>query len=208
MVASPRPPVGVPTGDISGLDIWTSICATAASIGLRNTWIACRRLACTYPERRTSPVLSAPAAIALQCWKDCGWSRCASERRLFDLVAGHGLPVLSDLRTATWPNWLRLQLSPSPRPDRSQIKVPDSHALTQLVRLIAGARSGERNSLTIGLHAGQGKWWASGLLGADAAAAVIAEAATGFSFGSRAHGMERHPHDRRARPCVTRPPLR
>ena len=50
--------------------------------------------------------------------------------------------------------------------------------LMRLVRLIAGARAGERNNLTYWAACRAGEMVASGLLGADAAAAVIAEAAT------------------------------
>ena len=45
------------------------------------------------------------------------------------------------------------------------------------MHLVAGAREGERNSLTYWAACRAGEMVASGLLGADAAAAVIAEAA-------------------------------
>jgi hypothetical protein len=89
-----------------------------------------------------------------------------------------GLPILSDQQPAAWPYWLRVELSSSQRPDSSQITVPDGYALARLVRLIARARAGERNSLTYWAACRAGEMVASGLLGADAAAAVIAEAAT------------------------------
>jgi hypothetical protein len=50
--------------------------------------------------------------------------------------------------------------------------------MMRLVHLVAGARSGERNNLTYWAACRAGEMVASGLLGADAAAAVIAEAAT------------------------------
>jgi hypothetical protein len=56
--------------------------------------------------------------------------------------------------------------------------VPDDHALARLVRLVAGAREGERNDLTYWAACRAGEMVASGLLGAETAAAVIAEAAT------------------------------
>ena len=89
-----------------------------------------------------------------------------------------GLPVLSEAPNARWPDWLRMRLSLSPRPAISRITVPDGHALTRLVQMIAGARVGERNSLTYWAACRAGEMVASGLLRADAAAAVIAEAAT------------------------------
>jgi hypothetical protein len=89
-----------------------------------------------------------------------------------------GLPVTSEMPVARWPNWLCRQLSHSRLPITSRITVPDDHALTRLVRLIAGACEGERNNLTYWAACRAGEMVASGLLRADAAAAVIAEAAT------------------------------
>jgi Bifunctional DNA primase/polymerase, N-terminal len=91
---------------------------------------------------------------------------------------GVGLPVTSDMPVAPWPNWLRHQLSHSRCQITSRITVPDGHALTRLVRLIAGAREGERNNLTYWAACRAGEMVASGLLDPDAAAAVIAESAT------------------------------
>jgi hypothetical protein len=89
-----------------------------------------------------------------------------------------GLPVLSELPMTTWPDWLRVQLLSSPRPATSRITVPDGHTLMRLVQLIARAGAGERNNLTYWAACRAGEMVASGLLRADAAAAVIAEAAT------------------------------
>ena len=89
-----------------------------------------------------------------------------------------GLPTLSELPMTTWPDWLRIQLLSPPRPATARTTVPDGHVLTRLVRLIAGARAGERNSITYWAACRAGEMVASGLLGADTAAAVIAEAAT------------------------------
>jgi len=89
-----------------------------------------------------------------------------------------GLPALGEASPAAWPRWLLAKLSPARRPDSARIKVPDSHALEQLVRLIVASRSGERNSLTYWAACRAGEMVASGLLDANAAAAVIAEAAT------------------------------
>jgi hypothetical protein len=58
------------------------------------------------------------------------------------------------------------------------IRVPDGHALMRLVRLVAHAAVGERNNLTYWAACRAGEMVASGLLRADTAAAVIAEAAT------------------------------
>jgi hypothetical protein len=58
-----------------------------------------------------------------------------------------------------------------------RITVPDRYTLMRLVQLIAGAREGERNNLTYWAACRAGEMVASGLLAADAAVAVIAEAA-------------------------------
>jgi Bifunctional DNA primase/polymerase, N-terminal len=89
-----------------------------------------------------------------------------------------GLPVLSDARIASWPDWLLAQLLPSKRTVAPRVTVPDSHAMMHLVQLIAGANAGERNNFTFWAACRAGEMVASGLLGADAAVAVIAEAAT------------------------------
>jgi len=98
---------------------------------------------------------------------------------------GVGLPVISEMPVAPWPNWLRHQLSHSRCKITSRITVPDGHLLMRLVRLIAGAREGERNNLAYWAACRAGEMVASGLLDPDAAAAVIAEAATraGLSRG-------------------------
>jgi hypothetical protein len=89
-----------------------------------------------------------------------------------------GLPVLSDAPLAPWPAWL----FPERRPSRSlmdrRITVPDGHALAGLVRRVAGASEGERNALAFWAACRAGEMAASGVLGEDTAAAVIAHAAT------------------------------
>jgi hypothetical protein len=89
-----------------------------------------------------------------------------------------GLPVLLDAPLARWPEWLRIQLLSPQRPVAFRATMPDRHALARLVRLVAGAREGERNSLTYWAACRAGEMVATGLLDADAAAALIAEAAT------------------------------
>jgi len=92
-----------------------------------------------------------------------------------------GLPVLSDAPPAPWPDWLlaefRPKLKPQPR-SRSVVRVPDNHLLAKLVQMVAGAREGERNSLTFWCACRAGEMVAAGVLSATTAIAVIAEAAT------------------------------
>jgi hypothetical protein len=88
-----------------------------------------------------------------------------------------GLAVLREAPLAPWPEWLRARLV-SPRPPAPRIIVPDGHALSGLVRLVARAREGERNDLTYWAACRAGEMVASGLLSVETAAAVVAEAAT------------------------------
>ncbi len=88
-----------------------------------------------------------------------------------------GLRVLRTAPLAEWPKWLLDQLMSRPQtPSASRIVVPDSHALAQLVRRVANAREGERNALAFWAACRAGEMVASGLLDAESAAAVIAEA--------------------------------
>jgi Bifunctional DNA primase/polymerase, N-terminal len=89
-----------------------------------------------------------------------------------------GLPVLNDSPLGPWPEWLRVELSSQKRPRLCRATVPDGHALARLVRLVAGGRDGERNALTFWAGCRAGEMVASGLLDADTAAELIAEAAT------------------------------
>lgn len=88
-----------------------------------------------------------------------------------------GLPVLSDLLPAAWPEWLLSFVSPPVRPASPIIRVPDDHTLMKIVRLIAYARPGERNNLTYWAACRAGEMVASGMLRPDDAAALITEAA-------------------------------
>jgi hypothetical protein len=88
-----------------------------------------------------------------------------------------GLPVLCDAPLSPWPEWLRVQLISPQRPLASRATVPDGHALTRLVRVVAGAREGERNGLTYWAACRAGEMVASGLFDADVAVALITEAA-------------------------------
>jgi hypothetical protein len=89
-----------------------------------------------------------------------------------------GLSVLCDAPLAPWPEWLRVQSSSPQQPAASRATVPDGHALARLVRLVAGAREGERNDLTYWAACRAGEMVATRLFDADAAVALIAEAAT------------------------------
>ena len=91
-----------------------------------------------------------------------------------------GFPVLSDAPLAPWPEFLLEHFRSKPRAssDHPIARVPDNYFLAELVRMVAGAREGERNSLTFWCSCRAGEMVASGLLSASTAIAVIAEAAT------------------------------
>jgi hypothetical protein len=89
-----------------------------------------------------------------------------------------GLPVLCDSPITPWPEWLRIKLLSPQRRMAPRATVPDGHALARLLRLVAGAREGERNELAYWAACRAGEMVASGMLGANTAVAVIAEAAT------------------------------
>jgi hypothetical protein len=175
----PGPLVGVPTGEISGLDI---LDIDPRHGGAR--WFAEHRH--RLPPTRVHRTRGGGLHLLFQYEPGL---RCSAAKIAAGVdvraTGGYviwwpmaGLPVLSELPTRAWPDWLRVQLSLPPRSATSRVTVPDGHALTRLVRLIAGARRGERNNLTYWAACRAGEMVASGLLGADAAAGVIAEAAT------------------------------
>jgi Bifunctional DNA primase/polymerase, N-terminal len=90
----------------------------------------------------------------------------------------NGLPVLSDVPPAAWPQWLLSELRPKAQSSFPITRVPNHNFIAKLVQVVAGASEGERNSLTFWAACRAGEMVTSGMLSADAAAAVIVEAAT------------------------------
>jgi len=171
--------IGVPTGELSGLDV---LDIDPRSAG--DTWF--RRHKARLPVTRVHQTRGGGLHLffqhesGLRC--SAGWIAAGVDVRADGGYViwwpGVGLPVISEMPVAPWPNWLRHQLSHSRRKITSRITVPDGHVLMRLVRLIAGAREGERNNLAYWAACRAGEMVASGLLDPDAAAAMIAEAAT------------------------------
>ena len=175
----PGPLIGVPTGEISGLDV--------LDIDPRHggdAWFVEHKA--RLPITRVHQTRGGGLHLFLQHQSGlrCSTGRIAAgvdvraEGGYVIWWPGVGLPVISEMPVAPWPRWLCHQLSHSRPPTTSRITVPDDHALAGLVRLIAGAREGERNNLTYWAACRAGEMVASGMLKADAAAALIAEAAT------------------------------
>jgi hypothetical protein len=175
----PAPLIGIPTGKNSGLDV--------LDIDPRNggdTWFSRNRA--RLPVTRVHQTRSGGFHVLFrhESGLRCSTGRIAAG---VDVRAdggyviwwpGVGLPVTSKMPVAPWPNWLLQQFSSSPRRISSRIRVPDDHALVHLIRLVASARDGERNNLTFWAACRAGEMVRSGLLRAEDAAALIAEAAT------------------------------
>ena len=94
------------------------------------------------------------------------------------------MPVLSDVPAAPWPDWLTAPSPASAGAPNSRPRVPDDHTIARLLRTVAGASAGERNSLTFWAACRIGEMVRTGLLEARIAAATVAEAATraGLSY--------------------------
>jgi hypothetical protein len=175
----PGPLVGVPTGEVSGLDV--------LDIDPRHggaSWF--RKQRHRLPSTRVHRTRSGGLHLLFQ---HKAGLRCSAGKIAAGVdvraAGGYviwwptvGLPVPAEMPIAAWPNWLRARLSSPPPRAFPRITVPDVHALMRLVQLIAGSRSGERNNITYWAACRAGEMVASGLIGAPAAAAVIVEAAT------------------------------
>lgn len=173
----PGPLVGVPTGDASGLNV-LDIDARHGGRG----WFSENRA--RLPATRVHRTRSGGLHLVFR--HEPGL-RCSAGRVApgVDVRADGGyviwwpaaaLPVLCAASPAPWPAWLRE--SPRPRPVGRRIVVPDDAALMRLVRVVATGRPGERNRLTFWAACRVGEMVSSGLLGDDAAVAIIVEAAS------------------------------
>jgi hypothetical protein len=172
------PLVGVPAGEVSGLDVLDIDTRQGGS-----AWFAKHRdrLPATRVHRTRSGGLH---LLFRHQGMRCSAGRIAAG---VDVRASGGYaiwwpavgcPVLWEVPPAKWPEWLRPQLASPARPPTRRVLVPNDHSLRGLIRLIAGARSGERNCLTFWAACRAGEMVASGLLHADTAVEVIAEAAS------------------------------
>jgi hypothetical protein len=171
--------VGVPTGEISGLDV--------LDIDTRHggeRWLDehKHRLPATRIHRTRSGGLH--LLFQHQQGMRCSAGRIAAG---VDVRAAGGyviwwpaagITVLSDMPPAAWPGWLCAQLMPRQQFRHRRVVVADQYLLKRLIQVIAGASKGKRNSLTYWAACRAGEMVASGLLAADVAATVIAEAAT------------------------------
>jgi hypothetical protein len=162
--------VGVRTGDASGIDV-LDLDRKHRQAG--EWWMAHRD---ELPVTRVHRTRSGGLHLLFQ---HAPGMRCSASRIGYVIwwpIAG--LSVLCDAPLAPWPEWLRVQSLSPQQPAASRATVPDGHALARLVRLVAGAREGERNDLTYWAACRAGEMVATRRFDADAAVALIAEAAT------------------------------
>jgi hypothetical protein len=141
----PGPLVGVPTGEISGLDV-LDIDPRHGGHG----WLAEHKH--NLPSTRVHRTRSGGLHLLFQHQHGM---RCSSGRIAAGVdvraTGGYviwwpaaGLPVLSDVPVVAWPGWLYAQLMSRPRPRTQRVTIPDQYVLMRLVQLIARAREGER----------------------------------------------------------------
>lgn len=173
----PGPLIGVPTGELSGLDV---LDIDRRSAG--DTWLGLHKV--RLPVTRVHQTRGGGFHLFFQ--HDSGL-RCSAGRIAAGVRADGGyviwwpcagLPVITEAPIARWPTWLRQQSPTSSSRISSRIRVPDDHALMHLIRTIARAREGERNNLTFWAACRVGEMVATGMLDADAAFELIVEAAT------------------------------
>jgi Bifunctional DNA primase/polymerase, N-terminal len=87
-----------------------------------------------------------------------------------------GLPVLRDVEPLPWPAWLLARLRPPPPPPARPV-VADDHRLQRILRHVAGAPEGSRNTLAFWGGCRVGEMVAAGVLQEASAAEAIIEAA-------------------------------
>ncbi|AMN44057.1 bifunctional DNA primase/polymerase [Rhodoplanes sp. Z2-YC6860] len=171
------PLVGIPTGELSGLDV--------LDVDVRNggaRWFASHRN--RLPATRVHRTRSGGLHLL---FKHRPGQRCSAGQIAagIDIRAdggyviwwpAAGCEVLDDVPPSSWPEWLVLK--PEVRLERKhRTVVPSDAALRGLIRAVAQSQPGERNRITFWAACRAGEMVASGLLGADSAVAIIAEAA-------------------------------
>jgi Bifunctional DNA primase/polymerase, N-terminal len=175
----PGPLIGIPTGQISGFDV---LDVDPRNGG--NKWFSdYRSLLQTTRVHQTRGggfhlLFQHKAGVRCSIGRIAAGVDVRGDGSYIIWWPGVGIPVISEMPIAHWPNWLAQQLSHAQREIRPRITVPDDRALVHLIRLIARAREGERSKLTFWAACRAGEMVASGMLNAGAAATLIAEAAT------------------------------
>jgi hypothetical protein len=176
---SPGELIGVSTGEASGFDVLDIDVKHQDALA----WCAANRE--RFPNTRTHKTRSGGLHLL---FRHAHGLRCSAGRiaRGIDVRANGGyiiwwpatgLPVLRAAPLADWPDWLLHDLVRSlDSPPPARIVIPDTHALAQLVRLVASAPEGERNNLTFWAACRAGEMVGSGLLDPETAIGIITEA--------------------------------
>jgi hypothetical protein len=99
-----------------------------------------------------------------------------------DALTRDSLPAVSETQVAAFLSAASLLIGAQKpvrsRPRAESVRVGDARSLAGLVRLVAGAHEGDRNNLAFWAACRAGEMVAAGLLDAETAEAVIADAAT------------------------------
>jgi hypothetical protein len=186
---SPEAPlIGVPTGELSGLDVLDIDPRHGGSF-----WLA--EFESRLPRTRVHRTRSGGFHFF---FRHLPGLRCSTSKiaKGVDVRADGGYviwwpaagrTIVSERPAAPWPDWLRQVICQPPRAPR--IVIPDGRALNRLVRIVSGATAGRRNNLTFWAACRAGEMVASGLLEAEVAVTLIAQAA--MSAGLSRHEAER-----------------
>jgi hypothetical protein len=110
-----------------------------------------------------------------------------------DIVTRKSLPAVSETQIAAFLRAASALIDARKpvrsRPRAMRVRVGNARSLAGLVRLVAGAHEGDRNNLAFWAACRAGEMVAAGLLDAETAEAVIADAA--IRSGLTAHEAER-----------------
>jgi hypothetical protein len=132
--AYPGPLIGVPTGQISGLDV--------LDIDARNgggSWFQANKseLPSTQVHRTRAGGLhfmfQSAAGLRCSAGKIAAGVDVRADGGYVIWWPAAGLPILSESPAVPWPTWLLRRLSPRPRTTEPRIRIPDGHALRRLV---------------------------------------------------------------------------
>jgi hypothetical protein len=182
--------IGVPTGDASGFD---ALDLDPRHVQAKDWW---RENQHRIPRTRTHKTRSGGLHLL---FRHDDRIRCGAGRIALgvDTRATGGyivwwpatdLPV-RDVPIAAWPDWLIAALQPklsSWRSSSSAKSTPDHRALAGIIRAVAGAAEGTRNTVLFWAGCRAGEMVASGLIGVNTAAAILTEAATRAGLPRRA----------------------
>jgi hypothetical protein len=173
--------VGVPTGDISGFDALDLDCKHNKA---KEWWRDNRR---RLPTTRTHRTRSGGLHLLFKHDSLIHGTASKIAHGVDTRGAGGylvwwpaaGFPVLSDAPLASWPDWLLAEFKPKPRPPITPSSKPvhGDAWLRGLVRAVAGASEGQRNSILFWAACRAGEAVRDGKASEDFVTSVLIEAA-------------------------------